>query len=217
MTKPIQEKMKELEQQNRLLAENLVDAVWVMDAETLTYDYITPSIYKICGYTSDELINTSITERLTPKSLGKATEMLGRELADYEQGSRVTRSLDLELIHKNGDTYWVEIRAKLLEEPDAPLKIVGITRDITSKKKADQQQADLNKELIKALADKEKLQKEIKMLQELLPICSGCKRIRGDDGKWWPLEEYVRKHTDSDFTHTLCIDCKDVLYPNLKK
>ena len=213
MSKPIKEKMMELEQQNRLLTENLVDAVWVMDAETLTYDYITPSIYKISGYTSDELINTSIAERLTPKSLRYASEMLTKELAGYAEGRRVTKSLDLELVHKNGDSYWVEIRAKILEEQDTPFKIVGITRDITAKKKAEQQQADLNKELVQALAEKEKLQKEIKVLQELLPICSGCKRIRDDDGKWWPLDAYVRKHTDSDFTHTICTDCKDVFYP----
>ena len=109
------------------------------------------------------------------------------------------------------------MKAKLVEDPDAPLKIVGISRDITEKKRAEQQLKNQNIKLIEALADKEKLLKEIKVLQELLPICSGCKRIRDDDGKWWPLESYVRAHTDSDFTHTICSDCKDVFYPELKK
>ena len=59
------------------------------------------------------------------------------------------------------------------------------------------------------------LLKEIKVLRELLPICSGCKRIRDEIGKWWPLDAYVKKHTDSEFTHTVCPDCKDVFYSDI--
>jgi PAS domain S-box-containing protein len=217
VSKLIQDKIKELEKQNYLLASNLVDAIWVMDAKTLTYEYITASIYEISGYTPEELINTSIADRLTPVSLKHATEVLSKEMRDYDRGKRVMQSLELELVHKQGDTYWVEIKAKFLKESDSPLKIVGITRDITIQKRAELQQKILNKKLVEALAEKEKLLKEIKVLRELLPICSGCKRIRNDDGKWWPLEAYVREHTDSEFTHTLCPDCKDVMYPDLKK
>jgi PAS domain S-box-containing protein len=188
-----------------------------MDAQSLTYEYITPSIHRISGYTADELINTSIIDRLAPESLEKALDVLAKEFKDYEKGERVTKSLDIELVHKNGDTYWVEIRAKYLQEPGSTLKIVGTTRDITAKKIAELQLETLNEKLIEALAEKEQLLKDIKVLQELLPICSGCKRIRSDDGKWWPIDAYVREHTDSDFTHTICPDCKDVFYPELKK
>jgi len=100
----IKGKMVELETQNRLLTENLVAAVWVMDAKSLMYEYITPSIYQISGYTSDELIGTSIIDRLTPESLQEATEMLAKEFKEYEKGRRVTKSLDLELLHKNSDS-----------------------------------------------------------------------------------------------------------------
>jgi hypothetical protein len=49
----------------------------------------------------------------------------------------------------------------------------------------------------------------------LLPICSGCKRIRDESGKWWPLDAYVKARTEAEFTHTICSDCKDVFYPDL--
>ncbi len=215
MPKSVREKIKELEEKNYILTSNLVDAIWVMDARTLRYEYITSSIYEISGYTSDELINTKIADRLTLQSLEQVTEVLSREMERYKSGKREMRSLELELLHKNGNTYWVEIKAKFIEESGNPLKIVGITRDITAKKKAELEQIVLNEKLAEALAEKEKLLKEVKVLRELLPICSGCKRIRDDDGKWWPLDVYVREHTDSDFTHTLCPDCKDVIYPDL--
>lgn len=212
MSEFIKNRMKEIEKQNRLVTENLVDAVWVMDVKSLTYDYITPSIYDISGYTPEELINSSFIDRLTPESLTKCTESLTQALKEHDEGKAVTRSFELELAHKNGGTYWVEIRAKLLEKPDSPLKIVGVTRDITIKKTIEQQLKSQNKRLTEALAEKEKLLEEIRVLRKLLPICSGCKRIRDDDGKWWPLDLYVREHTGSEFTHTICSDCKDVLY-----
>jgi PAS domain S-box-containing protein len=217
MAKSIKDKVKELEKQNRLCTENMADVIWVIDAKTLIYEYITPSIYKMSGYTPEELINTSITDRLSPESLKKTTELLKEGLKEYKNGTHAARSIELEFVHKNGGRYWAEMNVKLFKEPGDTLKIVGISRDITEKKRDEQKLEKQNIRLAEALADKEKLLKEIKVLQELLPICSGCKRIRDDDGKWWPMEAYVREHTDSDFTHTICIDCKDVFYPELKK
>ena len=58
----------------------------------------------------------------------------------------------------------------------------------------------LIRELQEALA-------QIRTLRGLIPICSMCKKIRDDEGYWGQLEEYIRHHTDADFTHGLCPDC----------
>jgi PAS domain S-box-containing protein len=213
MAASIQNKLKELEKQNRLLTDNLLDAVWVMNAGTLVYEYITPSIYEISGYTADELINTSIADRLLPESLRKASELLEASIRGYEQGIRESKSIELELLHKNGDTYWIEVRAKLMEDPGSPLKIVGTTRNITARKKAELKLKKRNQQLSDTLAEKERLLKEIKVLRGLLPICAACKRIRDEHGKWWPLDAYVEQQTEAELTHTVCPDCKDVIYP----
>ena len=217
MPKPIKEKIRKFDKANRLITENLVDAIWVVDAATLVYEYITPSVNKICGYTSEELIRTKVADRLTPESSKRMNEMLSKKLLKLGSGQKVYGALELEMLHKNGGTYWIEIRAKIVEEPHSPLKIVGITRDITTRKRNELELAKLNRQLTDVLAEKEKLLKEVRILRGLLPVCSGCRRIRDEDGKWWPLEEYVRSHTDSDFTHTMCSDCRDIYYPGMKK
>ncbi|WP_319524592.1 PAS domain S-box protein [uncultured Desulfosarcina sp.] len=214
MAQTIKEKLKELEKQNRLLTENLVDAVWVINAGNLVCEYITPSVQNINGYTAEELTGKPIIGRLVPKSLKKAMVLLETSLIDYEHGKRNTRTVEFELTHKNGGSYWVEIQATLMEEAGRPLKVVGITRDITTRKKFELQLEEQNRKLAKTLAEKERLLKEIKVLQGLLPICSGCKRIRDDKGKWWPLDAYVEEHTGSEITHTICPDCKNVFFPN---
>lgn len=212
MSDKLKQKIEELEKKHRIVTNNLLDAIWVIDAETLKFEYISPSIERISGYTSDEYMNLTVEERLTPESFHKVIELLPETKKRFEQGIRDFKTLEVELIHKNGSTYWSEVRVRYMKEAGKPLQIVGVTREITERKKAEQQQNKLINQLGEALADKNRLLKEIKVLEGLLPICSGCKRIRDEHNKWWPLDAYVRAHTEADLTHTICPDCTDVFY-----
>jgi hypothetical protein len=57
--------------------------------------------------------------------------------------------------------------------------------------------------------------REARMLEQLLPICSYCKKIRDQDKSWQPLETYLRIHGDLAFSHSLCPDCAHEHYPDL--
>ena len=48
---------------------------------------------------------------------------------------------------------------------------------------------------------------QIKQLNELLPICAYCKKIREDDEYWTQIETYIHNHSGSNFTHGICPDC----------
>jgi hypothetical protein len=52
-----------------------------------------------------------------------------------------------------------------------------------------------------------------KILSGLLPICVHCKRIRDDKGYWNQVESYVSKHSEAEFSHSLCPDCLREHYP----
>ena len=47
----------------------------------------------------------------------------------------------------------------------------------------------------------------VKQLRGLLPICSYCKRIRGDDQYWLQVEAYIADHSDAQFSHGICPTC----------
>ncbi len=59
----------------------------------------------------------------------------------------------------------------------------------------------------------EKAIKEISKLQELLPICASCKKIRDDTGYWNEVDDYLLEHQHIKFSHSLCPDCVKKLYP----
>jgi phosphoserine phosphatase RsbU/P len=48
---------------------------------------------------------------------------------------------------------------------------------------------------------------KVKQLRGLVPICSYCKRIRGDDQYWQQVESYISKHSDAQFSHGICPEC----------
>jgi|GEM_PF-1551365 len=51
------------------------------------------------------------------------------------------------------------------------------------------------------------------LLEGLMSICSHCKKIRNNEGTWEPMDHYLHKHTDIEFTHGLCPHCAEELYP----
>ena len=53
----------------------------------------------------------------------------------------------------------------------------------------------------------------IKTLSGLLPICASCKKIRDDQGYWNQVEHYISEHTAAQFSHGLCPECLQRLYP----
>lgn len=68
-------------------------------------------------------------------------------------------------------------------------------------RKLNQDQARLISELNSALA-------QIKTLRGMIPICAWCKKVRGDGGYWNQVEDYVRAHSQADFTHSICPECE---------
>jgi phosphoserine phosphatase RsbU/P len=70
-------------------------------------------------------------------------------------------------------------------------------------------------ELQHSLADRVKALEEalarVKQLQGLLPICSYCKKIRDDQNYWQQVENYISKHSEAQFSHSICPDCYESL------
>ncbi len=58
----------------------------------------------------------------------------------------------------------------------------------------------------------------VKLLQGLLPICCYCKKIRNDQNYWQQVDSYVADHSEAQFTHGICPDCRDkIVKPELER
>ncbi len=51
------------------------------------------------------------------------------------------------------------------------------------------------------------LEREVRVLRGILPICAFCKKIRDDDGSWQPLERVITARSEARFSHGFCEEC----------
>ncbi|MDW7772148.1 MAG: hypothetical protein SCH71_04575 [Desulfobulbaceae bacterium] len=55
----------------------------------------------------------------------------------------------------------------------------------------------------------------MKYLEGILPICASCKKIRNDQGNWQQVESYIHERSEADFSHGICPECAEKLYPEI--
>jgi sigma-B regulation protein RsbU (phosphoserine phosphatase) len=68
----------------------------------------------------------------------------------------------------------------------------------------------LQERLADRVSELEAALSNVKRLHGLLPICSYCKRIRGDDQYWQSVDAYIAEHSDAEFSHGICPPCFEI-------
>ncbi len=86
----------------------------------------------------------------------------------------------------------------------------GIIRDISERKQHEKERDALIDNLKKSLT-------KVRKLSGLLPICASCKKIRDDKGYWNQIEAYIRDHSEAEFSHGICPECSEKLYPEYQR
>ena len=137
------------------------------------------------------------------------------EPAEYEkwqsvmQTRGVAHGCEARLRTFGGGYCWAENSARATRESrTGKLAYEGSLENTNERKVAEVEREHLIFELQDALA-------KVKTLGGLLPICAACKKIRDDNGYWKQIEEFIRTHSDAEFTHSFCPDCMRNLYPEV--
>jgi len=148
--KRIDRVLQESEKKYRLIADNITDVIWTTDMN-LRYTYVSPSVMRLRGYSVEELIGQTVEKTLSPASLDVANKILAEELAVESKAqkdlSRV-RTLELEVMRKDGSTFWTDMKITFLRDSNGrPVEILGVTRDITDRKLAEDALRESRKQL----------------------------------------------------------------------
>lgn len=103
---------------------------------------------------------------------------------------------------------YIEVKALPLLNKDHQIAgLVHVVRDISGSKKYEKERDNLIFDLTDALF-------KVKTLRGLLPICASCKKIRDDNGYWKQVDDYIREHSNADFTHGICPECAEREFPS---
>ncbi len=146
--------LRESEGRYRLLAENVKDVIWNLSLETLRFTYISPSVLAMRGFTQKEAMEMPLDAHLAPESLKSLNQLLSEELAmDGAVGIDPNRSRtrELEQFLKDGSLSWAEASMTFVrDEMGRPVSVLGVTRDISERKRAEAEKKVLTDKLQQA-------------------------------------------------------------------
>lgn len=139
--KRMEEKLRVSEEKYRLLSENATDIIWAFDIKTEHFTYISPSIKALRGYTPDEAMAIGLEHTLTPESYRNVKAELNTALEKELHSDHTHEASKLIELHeycKDGAIVYTEAKVKFIrDEKGSPTGLIGITRDITDRKRAE--------------------------------------------------------------------------------
>ncbi len=133
-------KLRASEELYRLLTENALDVIWVMDIESHTFRYVSPSVERLRGYRVEEVLKQDIGTTLTPDSLAHLNTFAKERLELFRKGCTDFYTDEFEEIHKDGHTVWTEVISRFMVNPTSgKIEITGVTRDISNRKQTEKE------------------------------------------------------------------------------
>jgi len=139
--KRVEDKLRESEEKYRLIAENTADIIWVFDMG-LHLTYISSSVKKMRGFTVDEVMGQTLDQMMTPGSVAGVIKLFDEEMTLEASGNAVQdRPIIIETDDycKDGSIIRVENTIRLLRKADGhPYAILGVSHDITERKRAEE-------------------------------------------------------------------------------
>lgn len=153
---------------------------------------LSPSWEKTLGFTLDELRSRPLFDFVHPDDRERTLEQNRR----VRSGGQAL-AFENRYLCKDGSYKWLLWNST----PDFDHQLIyAVARDITERKRAEDEREQLVRDLRAALA-------EVRQLQSMLPICMYCKSIRDGDNYWHAVDAYISTHTNTRFSHGICPTC----------
>jgi len=137
----IEKALRESEERYLQIARCVPDVIWIMDL-TGRFSYVNSAVERTHGWTVEEWLKLNYRDVVTPqqavKDAASIEEVLMKSKAP-QYDHNLIRTYDSEELRKDGSSFWAEISAVFLWSDDGkPIGIIGITRDVTARKQAEE-------------------------------------------------------------------------------
>jgi PAS domain S-box-containing protein len=179
---------------NQNIVQSMEEGILLTDAGG-HITFVNPRGGDLLGYAPEELTGRPMQDFVAPEH----REQVEQEFALTPEGVTQAGRRETVLLTKMGRRVPVIVSSRPLFDDGSFTGMLSVITDITERVRMEE-------------ALRESLAK-IKTLGGLIPICASCKKIRDDKGYWQQVEVYIRDHSEAEFSHGLCPECAQRLYP----
>lgn len=203
----VETKLRESERKMSTLLSNLPGIAYRCQVDkNWTMEFVSEGSVELTGYTPTALINNRTI------AYGQLIHPQDRERVQHQVQDALNELRPFKLVYRiiteSKELKWVWEQGRGIYSSNGELRFLeGFVADISEQKKTEVERESLIKKLQDAA-------KEIKVLRGILPICASCKKIRDDRGYWNQIEAYISHHSEAEFSHGICPDCAQELYPD---
>jgi PAS domain S-box-containing protein len=199
----VADKLRESQESYRVLVEEINDIIYTVNrAKVVTY--ISPVIEPVSGYAPSEILGRSFLDFVFEEDVSRVDGQFQENIS----GRKDLVQFRFRVLTKAGDIRWARTYSRPIFLENRVVGLRGVMTDMTQWVELEDAQERLIGDLHGALD-------QVATLRGLLPICSSCKKIRDEHGRWVQLEAYIQQHSEARFTHDLCPDCARELYPGV--
>jgi PAS domain S-box-containing protein len=142
--------LQESEERYRQITKCVPDLIWTMDLSG-RFTYVNSAVERIKGWTVEEFLKLSFRDVVTPQEAAKDQAVIEEELmkATLPHYDRNTiRTFESEQLRKDGSIFLADVSAAFLWSDDGkPVGIIGTTRDISERKRVEEEREKLQAQL----------------------------------------------------------------------
>jgi PAS domain S-box-containing protein len=197
MERKQEKKATKNEKHLKFILENSIDAVYQRNIQTDRYDYMSPVIENITGFSAQEMVNLSmndLAELIHPDDL----EAISREIELTSKGAKESGHVVYRFRNKTGEYRWLEDRFSLIRDnEDQPLYRVGIVRDVTQTKQAE-----------------EALSKSEERFRQYFSLGLVGMAIESPSGEWLEVNEKLCEMIGYTREELMQVHWKDITHPD---
>ncbi len=184
---------------------SIADPVFVKDA-TRRYMIVNDALCAIVGRPRESLLGEDGDDLFPREEVDVSRKV---DAVILETGEENVNEKSLSNL-STGEVRTVITHKSRYVDPAGNRFIVGVIRDFSERKRAEEERERLIVDLQAAMS-------KVRTLSGFLPICAHCKKIRDDQGYWTQIESYIRNHSEAEFSHGICPECAKEFFPNQSK
>lgn len=141
-----EEALRESEERYRLLADNVRDMISLHD-ESGVYLYVSPSVSLLLGYRPEEVVGRNAYEFMHPEDVSRVEDNHRKSLLEG-----LGASIEYRLRRHDEGYLWFETNTRVIQgaAPGEPTTILAVSRDITERRRADEERRHLEMQVQQA-------------------------------------------------------------------